>query len=59
MNWTTKLAPELVEKIDQIDQKIAKRLQEVREIALSNQAKVRIMCRKVIFCPQLVMEMMI
>ena len=40
MNWTTKLAPELVEKIDQIDQKIAKRLQEVREIALSNQAKV-------------------
>ena len=40
MNWTTKLAPELVEKIDQIDQKIANRLQEVGEIALSNQAKV-------------------
>ncbi|MDT2702923.1 methionine gamma-lyase family protein [Enterococcus dongliensis] len=40
MNWTTELAPGLVEKIDKIDQRIAERLQEVREIALSNQAKV-------------------
>lgn len=40
MNWTTNLAPELVEIIDQVDQKIAKRLQEIREVALSNQAKV-------------------
>jgi cystathionine beta-lyase family protein involved in aluminum resistance len=40
MNWTTDLAPELVEKVDRVDQKIAGRLQEVREVALSNQAKV-------------------
>lgn len=40
MSWTTELAPELVEKIDKVDQQIAGRLQEIREIALSNQAKV-------------------
>lgn len=40
MNWTTELAPELVEKIDKVDHKIADRLQAVREVALSNQAKV-------------------
>ncbi|MGO3728510.1 MAG: methionine gamma-lyase family protein, partial [Enterococcus viikkiensis] len=40
MNWTTKLAPELVEMVDQVDQQIGERLQEVREVALSNQAKV-------------------
>ena len=39
MNWTTNLAPELVEIIDQVDQKIAKRLQEIREVAFSNLAK--------------------
>ncbi|MFQ7233790.1 MAG: methionine gamma-lyase family protein, partial [Enterococcus hulanensis] len=40
MNWTTELAPELVGKIDKVDQKIAGRLHEIREVALSNQAKV-------------------
>ncbi|MDG3375096.1 methionine gamma-lyase family protein, partial [Vibrio parahaemolyticus] len=40
MSWTAELAPELVEKIDEVDQKIAKRLAEVREVALTNQAKV-------------------
>lgn len=40
MNWTIELAPELVEKIDKVDHKIADRLQAVREVTLSNQAKV-------------------
>ncbi|MBO0482884.1 aminotransferase class I/II-fold pyridoxal phosphate-dependent enzyme [Candidatus Enterococcus courvalinii] len=40
MSWTAELAPELVEKIDEVDQKVAKRLAEVREVALTNQAKV-------------------
>ncbi|MFV0559339.1 MAG: aminotransferase class I/II-fold pyridoxal phosphate-dependent enzyme [Enterococcus sp.] len=40
MSWTDNLAPELVQKIDLVDQKIEKRLAEVRELALSNQAKV-------------------
>lgn len=37
--WTTKLAPELVATIDKVDEKIDKRLKEVREVALSNQEK--------------------
>lgn len=39
MMWTTKLAPELVATIDKVDEKIDKRLKEVREVALSNQEK--------------------
>lgn len=40
MSWTSELRPELVAKIDQVDQQIAPRLQEIREIALNNQNKV-------------------
>lgn len=40
MSWTNNFAPELVEKIDRVDQKIAPRLKAIREVALSNQAKV-------------------
>lgn len=40
MSWTSELAPELVEKIDRVDLKISGRLEEVREIAVNNQAKV-------------------
>lgn len=40
MNWTDELDSELVEKIIKVDEKIAKRQQEVRELALSNQGKV-------------------
>ncbi|KAF1291745.1 aminotransferase class I/II-fold pyridoxal phosphate-dependent enzyme [Candidatus Enterococcus leclercqii] len=40
MSWTAGFAPELVEKIEKADRKIAGRLEEIRQIALSNQAKV-------------------
>lgn len=40
MSWTTGFAPELVTKIETVDKKIAGRLEELRQIALSNQAKV-------------------
>ncbi|MFY1068859.1 aminotransferase class I/II-fold pyridoxal phosphate-dependent enzyme [Enterococcus sp. AD013-P3] len=40
MSWTAGFAPELVEKIEKADRKIAGRLEEFRQIALSNQAKV-------------------
>lgn len=40
MSWTNNFAPELVEKIDRVDQKIEARLKVIREVALSNQAKV-------------------
>lgn len=40
MSWTSELAPELVARIDEVDRMIAPRLQEIRSIALENQAKV-------------------
>ena len=40
MSWTAGFAPELVEKIEKADRKIAGRLEEILQIALSNQAKV-------------------
>lgn len=40
MSWTAGFAPELVEKIEAADRKISGRLEEIRQIALSNQAKV-------------------
>lgn len=40
MSWMKNFTPELVEKIHQVDELIAPRLTEVRQIALDNQAKV-------------------
>lgn len=40
MSWMEKLHPELVEKIKAADEKIAGRLKEIQETALTNQAKV-------------------
>lgn len=46
MSWTSELKPELVAKIDQVDEQIAQRLQEIREVALNNQNKVLAAFRK-------------